>query len=51
MKNSEKFDMRAYLSDNKIKTGKFIRTELKVVEKTAYGDTKKLTESKNKGQL
>ena len=41
MKNSEKFDLRKFLNDNKIKTGTFAKKEFLVKTKNAYNDTTK----------
>lgn len=39
MKNSEKFDLRKFLKENKIKTGTYKSKDFMVESKNAYNDT------------
>lgn len=48
MKNSEKFDLRKFLNDNKIETGTYDKKDVVVTKKNAYNDTKKINEEVSK---
>lgn len=41
MKNSEKFDLRKFLKENKIKTGLYKTKDLIIESKNPYNDTQK----------
>ena len=48
MKNSEKFDLRKFLNDNKIETGTYNQKDVVVDQKSAYNDTKLMNEEVSK---